>query len=86
MKPLRIDIDSIRDKLELGRTRDYLCIIFIGSKHIHILRDEHTMTQMILKLKQDQRLCKFCNILEGIFLALFPIALPFLIMAGAMQY
>jgi hypothetical protein len=44
------------------------------------------MTQMILKLKQDQRLCKFCNILEGIFLALFPVALPFLIMAGAMQY
>jgi hypothetical protein len=44
------------------------------------------MTQMILKLKQDQRVCKFCNILEGIFLAIFPVALPFLIMAAAIDY
>jgi len=44
------------------------------------------MTQMILKLKQDERVCKFCNIVEGLFLVTFPLALPFLIMAGSMRY
>jgi hypothetical protein len=48
--------------------------------------EKHTMTQMILKLKEDERVCIFCDIVQATFLATFPIALPFLIMAASMKY
>jgi hypothetical protein len=41
------------------------------------------MTQMILKLKENEQVCKFCNIAEGVFLITFPLALPVLIIFGA---
>mgnify|MGYP001158132187 FL=1 len=41
------------------------------------------MSEMIMKLKENDKLCKFCDIVEGLFLVTFPLILPALIMWGA---
>tara|TARA_B110000858_G_scaffold194538_1_gene249118 strand:+ start:2551 stop:2685 length:135 start_codon:yes stop_codon:yes gene_type:complete len=41
------------------------------------------MNEMIMKLRENERVCRFCNIVEGLFLVAFPLVLPALIMWGA---
>tara|TARA_R110000803_G_scaffold178435_1_gene240837 strand:- start:169 stop:294 length:126 start_codon:yes stop_codon:yes gene_type:complete len=40
---------------------------------------------MILRLKENEQVCMFCNVVEVVFLATFPLALPFLIMAASIN-
>jgi len=44
------------------------------------------MTQMILKLKEDKRVCAFFDIVEALVLMIMPIALPWMIMHLAYTY
>ena len=41
------------------------------------------MSDMIMKLKENENVCKFCNVIEGLVLVTFPLAVPILIMWGA---
>ena len=85
MKPPKINIESFRDALEVSGLATIFMFSLLGV-NTHIQMEKHTMTQMILKLKEDERVCIFCDIVQATFLATFPIALPFLIMAASMKY
>jgi len=41
------------------------------------------MSNMIMKLKENENVCKFCNVIEALVLVTFPLAVPILIMWGA---
>ena len=41
------------------------------------------MSNMIMKLKENENVCKFCNVIEALVLVSFPLAVPILIMWGA---
>ena len=36
-----------------------------------------------MKLKENENVCKFCNVIEALVLVSFPLAFPILIMWGA---
>jgi len=41
------------------------------------------MSELIMKLKENEKVCKFCDIVEGLFLITLPLALPIMIIMGA---
>ena len=41
------------------------------------------MSEMIMKLRENEKICKFCNFVEAMVLVTFPLILPALIMWGA---
>jgi hypothetical protein len=40
------------------------------------------MSQLMMKLRENEKVCKYCDIAEGIFLAVFPLLLPILIVVA----
>jgi hypothetical protein len=44
---------------------------------------DQEMSEMIMKLRENEKVCRFCDIVEGLFLVTFPLVLPALIMWGA---
>jgi len=45
-----------------------------------------TTSQFVVELKNNEKVCKFCNVIQALSLVTFPIALPFFIIVMSSAY